>query len=222
MTTPTDTTTQTSPAAQPSGTQPPAPSPQQSGSTQAEASPNPPPASNTPAAPEGTSSKPSAVDVKLPDGLKLDEKSVGTFKALAGELGLDSPKAQKLVDFYAGVLSAQQEAATAAFEKLEGEWKAAMRADKDVGNGTEAGLKAALEAGQRAVAKYGGEELQHVLDASGLGNHPALVRAFVRIGRALAEDSVKGGIPAGNGATPTEEQKLRAMYPNSPELFTTR
>jgi hypothetical protein len=40
---------------------------------------------------------------------------------------------------------------------------------------------------QRAVAKLGGVELQAVLDETGLGNHPDLIRAFHRAGKLMEE-----------------------------------
>ena len=45
----------------------------------------------------------------------------------------------------------------------------------------------------RAVAAFGGEELGETLAQYGLSNHPALVRAFARIGRTMGEDDMISG-----------------------------
>lgn len=49
-----------------------------------------------------------------------------------------------------------------------------------------------VAAAGRAVAEFGGAELAHYLDETGLGNDPRLVRAFARIAETVAEDSLVG------------------------------
>ncbi len=40
----------------------------------------------------------------------------------------------------------------------------------------------------RAVQEFGGEELVKILNATGVGNHPSVIRAFMKIGGMIAED----------------------------------
>lgn len=49
---------------------------------------------------------------------------------------------------------------------------------------------------QRAVRRFGGPELCEVLDRTGLGDHPALVKTFLAVGRALSESDFPLGQPA--------------------------
>ena len=44
-----------------------------------------------------------------------------------------------------------------------------------------------------AVGRFGGDDLKKVLNESGLGNHPTLVRAFSDIGKMIAQDEIIGG-----------------------------
>lgn len=154
------------------------------------------------------------VELKLPEGFKADDALLGQFKATAKELGLKSEQAQKVFDLYAGAQKAQAEATQKALEAESKQWVDAVKADKDIGG---ANLQASLVAANKAVHQFGGPELHQLLDATGLGNHPLVVKTFARIGKAIAEDSSAGTRGANGGNS--EEARHRALYPNSPELF---
>jgi predicted transcriptional regulator len=57
----------------------------------------------------------------------------------------------------------------------------------------------------RAVSKIGGDDLHKVLDDTGLGNHPVMIDAFLRVGRLLAEDNI---IPSTVEGAATNQQAL--------------
>lgn len=50
-----------------------------------------------------------------------------------------------------------------------------------------------LEHAGRAVAAFGGQELGDTLEQFGLANHPAVIRAFARVGRTMGEDIMISG-----------------------------
>lgn len=129
--------------------------------------------------------RPADLELKLPEGLKLDDAGLGAFKSLAKEAGLDGAKAQKFVDLYAGFEKSKVDAYTA----QQKAWTEAVKADADIGG---AKLDKSLELSRRALTKFGGEGLVTFLEQSGLGNHPALVKFAVNVGLAMAEDSVAG------------------------------
>jgi hypothetical protein len=54
-------------------------------------------------------------------------------------------------------------------------------------------FKANLEHAGRAVAAFGGRELGDALEQYGLSNHPAVIRAFARVGRTMGEDEMISG-----------------------------
>lgn len=75
-----------------------------------------------------------------------------------------------------------------------------------------------MDLANRAVRQFGGAELARALGQSGLGRNPAVVRAFARIGAALAEDGgmphdrpgpMQGGASAGTGSARAEIQRLK-------------
>lgn len=134
------------------------------------------------------------VEVKLPDGVEADADLIGKFKPLAKELGLKSEQAQKLVDLYVGALKSGTEKHRASQEQQLKTWTDQVKADKDIGG---ANLEANTKAAQAAVRKFGSPALLQFLEATGLGSHPELVRAFAKVGKAMAEDSVAGAASGG-------------------------
>jgi hypothetical protein len=85
--------------------------------------------------------------------------------------------------------------------KLAKEQKAWVDESK---NDTEIGgdkFAASAEMAKRVVQRFGTDAFKKALNDSGLGNHPELVRVFVRIGRAMTEDQLV--LPSGN---PTKQR----------------
>lgn len=152
-----------------------------------------------------------ALELKAPPGWK-DETATAQWKKAAEELGLDAGKAQPLFDLF----TSRETAEADALAKAQAEWLQTAKADKEIGG---ASFEANTLLAKKAMVKFGGESLQAWLQETGLGNHPELIRAFVRIGKAMAEDSIGGIGGATNGAANSEMAKLRKLYPNSPEMF---
>lgn len=151
---------------------------------------------------------PSYDGLKLPEVLKDDGETLAQFKALAGEVKLPADKAQALIDLHAGLIQRGIEA-----WKAQGEaWAQAVEKDPELGG---AKLDATKTDAARALDRFGGKALREVLEASGYANHPELVRAFAKIGREFAEDKIDQGKPA-------PADPLRALYPNSPQMFERR
>jgi hypothetical protein len=142
---------------------------------------------------EGEEGKDKSVEGKdyekftVPEGLVLDEALLGEVAPIFKEAGLSQAVAQKLVDKYAAHVQAQtssmQEKQVKAWTDQLTEWKEETK--KDHG----AGLKDAISYASRAIDKFGTPRLREVLDQTGLGNHPELVRILSRIGKAISEDS---------------------------------
>jgi hypothetical protein len=150
------------------------------------------------------------VELKFPEGVKVNPKLVDAYKAKAKEFGLDSAKAQAI----ANLVVEDRRAEKAAFEQQSKEqdqkWMEALRADKEIG-GAELEKNRAIAA--KAIERFGSAELRKILEASGLGNHPDMVRAFVRAGKAISEDRIAG--TAGTPGAPSDPDGLRARYPSN-------
>ncbi len=130
---------------------------------------------NKPAAPEKYEFTP-------PEGQELDANALAVFEPIAKELGLSQEQAQKLVDIYPQIQQQQAEA----WSKQVADWGEHVKADKEIGGDK---FNASVGAAQRALDQFGNTELREYLNASGLGNHPALVRFCAKVGKAMAEDT---------------------------------
>ncbi|MCV6576006.1 MAG: hypothetical protein OIF58_09750, partial [Cohaesibacter sp.] len=77
--------------------------------------------------------------------------------------------------------------------------------DKELGGDN---LQGALAASETFIDEFGTRALRDYLVSSGGGNHPEIIRAFARAGKALAEDN-----PGGKASTGTPDT-ASILYPN--------
>lgn len=138
----------------------------------------------------------------MPDGVELDSAAADEFKAIAKELKLDQASAQKVADVGAKMAQRQVEQHT----KLVETWVEQVKVDKEIGGDK---LQENLAVAKRALETFGTPELRDVLNMSGLGNHPEVIRAFYKAGKAISEDRFVQGAPT---ATPIDP--ARKMFPN--------
>ena len=124
------------------------------------------------------------------DGVELDSAALADFEPVARELNLTNEQAQKLVDAYPKILEGVQQRQTEAWQAQTEEWAAKVKADKEIGGDK---LTANIGVAQRALDQFGTPELKEYLNATGLGNHPDLVKTFVKIGKAMSEDGMVSG-----------------------------
>ncbi len=128
----------------------------------------------------------------LPEGFQVDTAVMDEFKGLAKELNLPQETAQKLVDLQAKVETARAEA----FSQQVTDWKNTCRNDKEYG-GKDFEANAAVA--NKALVEYGSPELVKMLQETQLGNHPEMVRAFYKIGKALEEGGSKRASASASG-----------------------
>lgn len=124
------------------------------------------------------------------EGVELDTEALKDFEPVARDLNLTNEQAQKLVDAYPKILAGVQQRQAEAWQAQTEQWAADVKADKEIGGDK---LTANLSAAQRALDQFGTPELKEYLNTTGLGNHPDLVKTFVKIGKAMSEDGMVDG-----------------------------
>ena len=132
----------------------------------------------------------------------IDASSVSEFTDVAKELGLTQEKAQKVFD---AVAPSAQKYLHASLVKHAKEWAASLETDRELGGATHKESMAIAGAG---YDHYASTELKTILKASGLSNHPEVVRHFYRLGKQLQQDK---GV-AGQASAPAAPMR---RYPNS-------
>lgn len=137
--------------------------------------------------PEGA---PEKYEFQAAEGVELDTEALKEFEPVARELNLTNEQAQKLVDAYPKILAGVQQRQAEAWQKTTEQWAADVKADKEIGGDK---LISNLSAAQRALDQFGTPELKEYLNTTGLGNHPDLVKTFVKIGKAMSEDGMVTG-----------------------------
>lgn len=135
---------------------------------------------------------PEAYEFEMPDGVEVDKAAAADLSALAKELKLDQSTAQKIADAGARMVQRQMEA----HAKLVESWVESVKADKDIGGDK---LDEHLAVARKAMDTFGSPELKELLNSSGLGNHPAVIKTFWRAGRAISEDKIVTGSPKADG-----------------------
>lgn len=156
---------------------------------------------------EATHKAPEAYDFKAPEGVEsLDAKLVETFTPLAKKLDLTNEQAQELVNLAPQIQQRLAEQQAEAWGKQLEAWVGEVKADKDIGGSN---LPATMASAQKVMQQFGTPELKAALEQTGMGNHPELVRLFVKVGKAMGEDSfVAGGKSSGGSGSIVD-----AFYP---------
>jgi hypothetical protein len=145
-----------------------------------------------------------------PEGVEFDAKVLSTFGEAAKELKLQPDAAQKLLNKVAPAMQARQ---SEQLEQMRNEWLEASKTDKEFGGER---LTENLTVAKKALDAFGSPELRTLLNESGLGNHPEVIRFFLKAGKAISEDRYVGGTrTAGKGnQTGDFNQLAEALYGN--------
>ena len=141
---------------------------------------------------------------EMPEGIELDKSGVEEFTAIAKELNLPADAAKKLVDLEVKRVQAQQQAHSALVES----WAEQVKADKELGGEK---LQENLAVARKAIDEFGSPELKELLNSTGLGNHPEVVKLAFKIGKAISEDGFVRGQPK---AAATESDLAKSLFPS--------
>lgn len=164
------------------------------------------PAQNTPAGggPDGYEA------FTLPAGVTIDGPSLAAATQLFRKAGLDQATAQQFVDLALGRERTHQQRNMQAFADLQNKWTGDVKADPEIGGDR---LPACLAAAARVIDRLGVPGLREALSFTGAGNHPAVVKAFARLGQMLAEDRFQ---PGGRAAPAVPRSPADVIYDGLP------
>lgn len=157
-----------------------------------------------PAADEKPQGAPESYDFAAPEGKEYSAEMLESFSAAAKDIDLPQEKAQAMLDKLAPAIEARQ---VKAMETARQEWADASRADPEFGG---ANLDANLAVCEKVISTYGTPELREVLEKSGLGNHPEIIRVLYNVGKKLSWDT----FVAGGSGTPASRD-ARSFYAKS-------
>ena len=123
---------------------------------------------------------------------ELDPEVLTAFGEVAKELDLPQEAAQKVLDKVAPVIQAKQ---AKAVEQARADWATESQSDEEFGGEN---LEANLEIAKTSLKEFGTDALKSLLQESGLGNHPEVIRFMYRAGKAISEDGYVGNSQGAN------------------------
>lgn len=145
---------------------------------------------------------------KLPDGMTVDGGKLGEFTKELAEFETRTKAdhasmqefGQKLMDRHVaevqGTVERLNDYYKSAFEKQRNDWKEAFEKDSEIGgNRAETSVNAALQ----FIRTHGGTEAHQaefraLMDSTGVGNHPALIRILAKANAVLGEGKPLPGV----------------------------
>lgn len=158
----------------------------------------------------GTADEPTPFDpekLTLPEGVTLDPQMMEAFTPLAKDLPQES--AQAFIDLHVQGLQSVAQAvaddfATKAQDTRDG-WLKAVREDGELAKPENQKLAASF------LTRFGAsDDLRQALNETGMGNHPELVRLFLKAARSISEDNP---LDTG-GAADAPKSLAERLYPN--------
>jgi hypothetical protein len=149
---------------------------------------------------------PEKYDLKVPDGYTLDAGLLEEATPVFRELGLSNESAGKLMPLATKVIERFQDRQQDAFDELKTDWAREAKNDPKIGGKnwaeTERLMAVALKAGGAPV----GSEFRELMNESGIGNHPAMIRFMRQVGHALSRTAGR--------TTPPKLSRTEILYPN--------
>ena len=128
---------------------------------------------------------------EVPEGVELNEADLGAFKDILKDNTLTKQQlAQKVLDL---AVKREQDRAEG-FVKQVNEWAETVKADPELGKPEN------LATAKNVIDTFGDDEIRSLLNDTGMGNHPAVVRLCLKIGKAISEDTFVRGKPANENA----------------------
>lgn len=169
-----------------------------------------------PAKKDGEPAAPFTLDqLKLPEGLDAKDPSLTKFAEIVGNDKLSAKdRAQALIDLQAEISKGSSEALTKQWNDTQLAWQGKVKADPEIGGDK---LQPTLQMISKGIdGVFGpelGKEFRSVMDFTGAGNHPAVVKGLAKVFATLTEGGHVPGDPS-KGKLSTAQ----VFFPNSPEF----
>lgn len=147
---------------------------------------------------------PDKYELKLSDGSRMSQTQVDEIATYAKARGLSQEQAQELLTREETAVNSWASAQEQQFEQTKQKWVDELKTDKQYGGDK---FNRTVELAKRAFSRFAPESFKELLNSTGLGNHPDLVKTFANIGAIMAEDSlVTGGTRA-----PTQKKSVEEL-----------
>jgi hypothetical protein len=164
---------------------------------------------------EGEKVVPEAYELTVSDGFELDAAAIEAATPVFQELGLSNDQAQKLIpiaeQFAQSITDRLNQQIIGAVTAERAAWLEEAKSDAEIGGDKWDGTLVTAAKALDTLGFTKGSPFRNLLNESGLGNHPEMIRAFAKVGRALSEDNdfIRSGQVATGARTAAE-----TLYPS--------
>lgn len=167
--------------------------------------------------PEEAAPAPTYEPFVLPEGVVADEAKLGEFTKELSDFEVTTKASheevqklgQQLVERHIGEMQRYTESLTQAWEKQKLDWKDSFLKSSEFANRTDTVVNAAID----AIGIYGGDakqqtEFRELMESSGLGNHPAMIRVLSNVMLGKVEPKPLAAPTIATGAATSKIQKM--------------
>lgn len=151
--------------------------------------------------------KPVVYELKLSEGSRLSQEHVAEIETLAKSKGLTNEQAQEMLAREDSLVKSHHDRQLAEHEATVESWREAAAKDKEIGG---ANLTQNAEFARRALGGFDTSgELGKLLEVSGFGNHPEVIRVLSKVGRQMQADPLVKGQ---TGLAPVAKRPQDILY----------
>lgn len=142
---------------------------------------------------EGDDAAPAVLKLTAPEGMENFQGEFDAYSSEASEWMQANPNATAAdalkwaADRQAEAVTKQTQDMSEAFAQQIETWEGEAKADKEIGGDA---FDANLATAKKAIDAFGSDDLKSILNESGLGSHPAVIKFAVKAGQALSDAPV--------------------------------
>jgi hypothetical protein len=141
-------------------------------------------------------------DFEVPEEYGINNETLTDYQSWAKENNLTQDQAQAGVN----MVTKMQEAQVSQWVEQQKAWVDQAKSDTEIGGEK---FDENISTAVKARDSFGNSEFSEMLDTSGLGNHPEMIRFLNRVGRAISEDKV-----IVSGANAGQRSQENVLYPS--------
>ena len=148
---------------------------------------------------------------ETPDGYNFGtepgDNRLDFFKDAVHKIGLTQDQATNMLQLYAAVDNEQSKASDRANADFAVESQIELKREWGVDYDSK------IDMAQRAFAQFATPEFSKIMDETGIGNHPELLKAFSKVGEAMGDDKLVVGSGRAVGMSPQQaKEEIESLY----------
>jgi hypothetical protein len=148
---------------------------------------------------------------ETPDGYNFGtepgDNRLDFFKDAVHKIGLTQDQATNMLQLYAAVENEQSKASDKANADFAVESQIELKREWGVDYDSK------IDMAQRAFAQFATPEFSKIMDETGIGNHPELLKAFSKVGEAMGDDKLVVGSGRAVGMSPQQaKEEIESLY----------